>query len=375
MSTTFAAFIASSLKSERFTFVDVGCSGGIDPTWRVFGERLRAIGFDASIDECERLSREETHPDIRYVGGFVGLPADHPFSLEIQGKPKYRRDPFPRFSAARALTLQQSRLEMASLEDKLKHNAWQMTQLADPTNPLVLPDVLANLGWSDVDFLKIDIDGPDFQVLHSLDGSFDRLGLLATRLEVNLFGDVGPTEHTFHNTDRFMRARGFELLALDVRTYSMHVLPAPFAITTPAQTLTGRPFQAEAYYARDPAGQEWTAYAAAMSSEKLAKLAAIFSTWNQPDSAAEVLTTFHSRLNDLIDVDAGLELLAAQAQPGVEAPLSYNDYIAAFESNAAQFYPPVSVAAPLPPPLTLRRRFKGAVKAFLDPNSVLPSID
>lgn len=375
MSTRFASFVADSLRSERFTFIDIGCSGGIDPTWRVFGQRLRAVGFDASIDECERLTRNEAHPDIKYVAGFVSLPAEHPFAREVQGKPHHVRNPFPRFSAARAFAQQQGRLEAASLEDKLQYNAWRMTRLADPDKPVVVPDVLTDLGWLDVDFLKIDIDGPDFQVLHSFDGKFDSLGLLAARLEVNLFGGVGPTEHTFHNTDRFMRARGFELIALDVRTYSMHVLPAPFAITAPAQTVTGRPYQAEAFYARDPAEKDWAERAAAMSPEKLAKLAAIFSIWNQPDSAAEILIAFRPRLRDLIDIDTGLELLAIQAQPNTESPLSYNDYITAFVSNAAQFYPPVHVPLPPPPPRTLRHRLKGAIRAFLDPNSVAPSID
>ena len=59
MSTAFAAFVAGSLALGHFTFIDVGCSGGIDLVWRIFGERLRAIAFDASVDECERLTAAE----------------------------------------------------------------------------------------------------------------------------------------------------------------------------------------------------------------------------------------------------------------------------------------------------------------------------
>lgn len=369
MSTAFASFVAGSLRLEHFTFVDVGCSGGIDPAWRVFGERLRAVAFDASVDECDRLSSEETHPHIRYMAGFVGLPADHPFAKVAAGKPRHVRNFFPRSGAGRMAELQQERLKSASLEEKLLHNAWGMTRLAEPDKVVVVPAVLKNLGWTDVDLIKIDIDGPDFEVLHSFDGLCDELGLLSARLEVNLYGGAGDWEHTFHNTDRFMRARGFELLALDVRNYATSALPSPFAITAPAQSVTGRPFQAEAFYARDPASPDWPDLGAAMRPEKLAKLAAIFSVWNQPDSAAEILQVFRERLAGVLDVEVGLELLAgqAQAQSGATVAMPYRDYIAAFEAGAPAFYPAPWV--PHTPP-TPAGRFAAAFKAFLDPASV-----
>lgn len=366
MSTAFAAFVAGSLRTERFTFVDIGCSGGIDPVWRIFGNRLRAVAFDASVDECDRLSRQETHPDVTYVAGFVGLPRDHP-SRQAKGRAPITQNPFFRFGAGRMLQLHQERLRAASLEEKLQHNAWHMTRLADPDTPVVVPAILEEMGWSDVDFLKIDIDGPDFQVLTSFDGKFDALKLLAARLEVNLHGGNEDTGHIFHNTDRFMRERGFELFGLDVRTYSMAALPSPFAITMPAQSVTGRPYQAEAFYARDPAGVDWTELAATMSPEKMAKLAAIFSTWNQPDSAAEILKCFRETLQSVFDVDVGLELLAGQAQAAATRAISYKEYIAEFEAGAARFYPPLHV--PWSPP-TSRNRIDAAIKAFGNPGCV-----
>ena len=367
MSTAFAAFVASSLTHERFTFIDVGCSGGIDPAWRIFGDRLRAVAFDASVDECERLTAAEDHPDVKYMAGFVGMPSDHPFHTQVSGKPRFVRNALPRTGAGRMAELQNERLKSASLEEKLHHNAWGMTKLADPNKVVVVPSVLRDLGWSDVDLLKIDIDGPDFEVLHSFDGQFDSLGLLSARLEVNLNGGPGDWEHTFHNTDRFMRARGFELFALDVRNYSMSALPVPFAITSPAQSITGRPYQAEAFYARDPAGPDWRDVGAAMRPEKLAKLAAIFSIWNQPDSAAEILIAMREKLQDVFDVDVGLELLAGQAQPGAASALPYKAYIAAFEAGAPQFYPAPWVPFKHP---TIIRRLKAAYRGLVKPDSV-----
>ena len=372
MSTAFAAYVSDSLKSELFTLVDVGCSGGIDPVWRVFGPRLRAVAFDASLDECERLAREETHANIKYIGGFVGLPPDHPFARRVAGKPLFTANPIFRSSAWRTLQLRKARLEAASLEEKLRDNLWSLTKLADPEKPVVVPDVLKELGWSDVDLLKIDIDGPDYQVLNSFDGQFDDLGLLAARLEVNFYGGTDDTEHVFHNTDRFMRDRGFELLGLDVRTYAMAALPSPFAITSPAQTVTGRPVQADALYARDPASPQQRAMGDAMPAEKMAKLAAIFSIWQQPDAAAELLLAYPDKLGTVIDVQNGLEMLARQTQGEVEPALSYAEYIASYEADTPAFYPPPpEPPPPPPPPRTLGRRLRAALQSFRNPDNVV----
>ena len=62
----FADLCARAVDFERFTLFDVGCSGGLDPAFRRFGERLRAFAFDPDIEECARLRAAETLPGVRY---------------------------------------------------------------------------------------------------------------------------------------------------------------------------------------------------------------------------------------------------------------------------------------------------------------------
>ncbi|MBS0541774.1 MAG: hypothetical protein JSR47_23620, partial [Proteobacteria bacterium] len=71
MDTAFASFVATGLADARFSLLDVGCSGGIDPRWRAFGPALRALAIDPSVPECERLRRAETNRDVEYVTAFV----------------------------------------------------------------------------------------------------------------------------------------------------------------------------------------------------------------------------------------------------------------------------------------------------------------
>jgi hypothetical protein len=204
-----------------------------------------------------------------------------------------------------------------------------MTELADQEKPVLVPELLAARGWTDFDYLKIDIDGSDFEVLQTFEGKLRPAGVLGLQMEVNFVGTDDPGEHTFHNTDRFMRRQGYELLRLDVRNYSSRALPARYVWPTPAETLFGRPFQGEAYYALD-------FEQAALDPTKLLKLAAIYAAIGVPDMAAELL--LKRRAEFALDIDRALDLLAAQAQPERSRKLGYVRYMRGFEADAAHFY-------------------------------------
>lgn len=369
MHDAFLKLIAASLTQERFSLVDVGCSGGIDPIWRVFGDRLVALGFDASVSECRRLTEIETQAGVQYVPGFVGIPPSHPFARKSANKPLHSGDRFHRSSAVWTMELRKKQLATASDHEKMQHNLWRNTELANPAEPLFLAQELPRRGFNSVDLLKIDIDGTDHIVLNSLDGLFERLGILAARLEVCMFGGAAETDNTFHNVDRFMRRQGYDLARLDSVRYSMRALPARYAITMAAQTVSGRIAQADAFYVRDLIAPSQRALAERISVEKIAKLAAIFAAWEQPDGAAELLLHFRDRLAALFDVDKGLDMLAAQTQwaegdkDEVEI-LSYSDYLAAFTTDPPDFYPPPP-RRPSPKP-TLRQKIGAAWLAWSD---------
>lgn len=340
MPLSFPALVAQKLKTERFSLLDIGCSGGIDPVWRAFEPKLRALGIDASETECRRLIGLERNPDVAYVAAFVSSAADKPVDHSAGPASPLIMKMRDRLSFMRTREIRDGRLKAASTEEKLRHNAWEMTGLADPGKPIVVADLLAQRGWTDLDYLKIDIDGADFEILQSFKGRFDTLGLIAVQLEVNFVGTDQPDQHTFHNTDRFMRSQGFDLLRLDVRNFSTRALPARYIWPTPAETVSGRPFQGEAYYARDVLAPHRAATGGRLSVEKIAKLAAVFAAWDVPDAAAELLISRRETLAPLLDIDAGLDLLAAQTQAGRRRPLPYRDYMATFEADSAAFYRP-----------------------------------
>lgn len=356
---SFLALVADGLKAEPFALLDIGCSGGLDPKWRAFGARLKALGIDASDSECKRLAAAERNPEVSYVAAFVSPSADKPIDLSAGPAAPLIMKMRDRMSFMRTREIREARLQKASAEEQFRHNAWELTGLADPTKPVVVPDLLAKRGWTDLDYLKIDTDGIDWQILQSFDGRLPAY-LLAVQMEVNFVGDGADDEHSFHNTDRFLRRHGFDLFRLDVRNYSSRALPARYIWPTPAETHSGRPFQGEAYYALDLLGPNGAAKLASLSGEKVAKLAAILSAWDVPDAAAELLLGSGDKTKPVISVERGLDLLAAQAQGDRARPLDYRAYMARFESDPPDFYRPEG-------PIPLRERLAAAWQAYLRP--------
>ncbi len=335
---TVARHIAEMLRRESFTLLDIGCSGGIHPAWRVFEERLRAVGFDPNIEEVERLRAKESLRGVSYEAAFVGVPDQHPLALDLGGRSLVQRTPWSRLSVARTLAIREEFLKQADNQALTSMNAWRRTRLA-PREPVFLPDYIASRKFDDLDFVKIDIDGGDFIVLQSLFESPAGSNILGLMLEVNFHGTDDPRDNTFHNMDRFMRRMGFDLFDLSVRYYSSGSLPLRYEYDMAAQTLGGRPFQGDALYVRDLSGDEMSGHAKDLSDEKIAKAVAIFALSGHHDQAAELVVRFTDRLSRVLSPEAVLEMLAKVAQKGSKPPLSYREYMAAFERDDAMFYP------------------------------------
>jgi len=330
---------------DAFTLVDIGCSGGLDPSWRQFGESLLAVGFDPNVHEVERLRQSETLRGVSYVAAYAGLDQSHPFRTNRGARDPWGRNPWGRLSVYAALEVLRNRT--LTNAQKTEANFWSDVPLAPESQTIIVPEYLFGNGVESVDFLKIDVDGVDLQVLHSFDAALGSLQITGACLEVNFFGTECETDNTLHNTDRFMKAHGFELFNLTVRRYSMAALPSPFVHPVPAQTASGRILQGDAIYFRDLGSDEHAGFAQTLAPRKLLNLICAFAVCDLPDCAADVAIRFKEAIAPLCSVDQVLDLLADQAQAGQEAKLSYAELLARFEAQDPMFFP-------APPPALVR---------------------
>ncbi|MBC7803169.1 MAG: FkbM family methyltransferase [Candidatus Parcubacteria bacterium] len=303
---------------EPVSVVDAGCSGGLDERWRALGTQLRAWGIDVMTAECARLAAAERNAAVRYVNARLEVTGVEPATPQ--------RNPWNRLSTAQAVAIRGSR--NPGTNEEIRSNQWQDQVLSEKV--LTVDALMETQGVDGMDFLKIDLDGPDYEVLTGFVPHLDRLQTLGVKAEVNFFGPAQPDVHSFHNTDRLLRAHGFELFGLSTRSYSSAALPAAFATGVLGPTTFGRILQGDALYFRDPAGD---AGQTALSPTRLLKLACMFELFDLPDCAAELLLRFGDAIgrNDTAQL---LDLLVPRLDG---TKLGYGEYLARFRADPRSF--------------------------------------
>jgi hypothetical protein len=320
-----------------FNLVDIGCSGGIDPLFLQLGKKLKALGIDASVDEIAKLKTDNSMINVIYKDYLVSLPSEHPFYNQILGEQVFiSNNPWQRLAVTKSCEIRRNKKLYTNHNAKMTDNLWQETTLSSRT--ATLTELFQMNKFYNIDLLKIDIDGPDYFALQDLDNKFENFGILGVVMEVNYFGGIDETEHTFHNTDRFMRKNGFTLFGLTVRPYSVAALPFRYQEGVPCQSFGGRPFQGDAFYALDICAGEF----ADISINKLINMVLLFSLFGLTDCAAEILLKYKATLVDYLDTDYILDTLTEQTkkiQNGTPKNIQcYNDLINSFTSDSDEFY-------------------------------------
>ena len=324
---TMAVAEAGLLGDEPFALVDVGCSQGIDLVWRSFGSHIRAFGFDPDIIECERLQGVETNPEIRYYPTAVGLPEDSEFlrtkAAYEATHPPYWLSVWGRSTVADPRFALPSRVAGRGIPAEITETA-----------KIGVTEFLEHHEVGSIDFVKVDTDGSELEVLLSAEKSIESCRMLGFMVECLYQGSDHETSNTFHNIDRFMKRHGFMVYTMTVNKYSRAALPAPFVYSFPAQTTWGQALWGDVVFLRDlgtpsPSTPE-------LSVEKIIKLACLYEIFCVPDCAVELILQCRERIAERVDPDILLDLVTP---PLYGQAVNYRAYVDAVTANPTKLFP------------------------------------
>jgi len=297
-----------------------------------FGARLRAVGFDPLIAEVDRLNQKSGDGGgIHYEAAYVGCPEyDTLFPSAFRQDRISSKDnaSFPGTSAVRA----SEAMRMNYVKEIF--NAGSEVRFTD--RHVSLDAYVQQSAITNIDFVKIDTDGHDIEVILGAKDMLRTGGVLGICVETQLHGASHPYRNTFANIDRLLREWGFTLFDLDLWRYSRRSLPDTFYYKIPAQTLSGQVQWGEAVYFRDlarPDYEQMHGYAAGLA--KKIKLACLYEIYGLPDCSAQILAQLLEQTGDGLFATLLDELVKTYRN----SRLSYPKFLQHFDSDPKRFFP------------------------------------
>ena len=289
-------YISSFLgdRENHWIIADVGARDG-DPGWAPLEGTARFVGFEPDEAECARLNTGSS--DARfYPVALHDRSGDLPFFLtELEychgfygANPAYFGR-FPNYvnnSVRDRITVRTTTMDEFMTESRLSH----------------------------VDFLKIDTEGSELDILRGARNTLAQGHLLGVLSEFWWDPRI-KSQPAFTDLDRFMRDAGFSLFDIECQRYPRSTLPLGAGLSSavlgcPPYRKHGQILTGDALYFRDPVWDlRESPGAFPWNDLTVLRLVGLLDLFGYPDFAIEILDTFRDRFARKVDVDHLFDLL------------------------------------------------------------------
>ena len=311
----------------QFVFLDIGARSGGESYYAPLAGQLKVIGFD---DSREEECRPGDPAAIHYEHHNTILAGKH-------GRGKFFKAAWPFASGLHKANMQYF--------DRLpcRDNLVVVEELDVETT--TLDRFTETLSDDHIDFIKIDVEGAELEVLAGGSSMLRDKRVLGIKTEF-WWDPILRGQPSFAELDIFLRANGFYLFDLEMHNYQAYMrgsLPAGRLLADsknwrgvlqnvrPDRSRYGQVLTGDALYFRDPvsdriAGRssiEW-------DSASVLRLCTLFDLFDYGDCAIEVLQDFqqHGSVDLNFDVGAVIDALTPEVMIGPDegVVLSYEKY-------------------------------------------------
>src|SRR6266446_1923973 len=300
---------------DPFVIVDIGARGGVDSHWQGLSPDVRLIGFELDSDECARLNR-------------IAAPGETFLPVAVAEVDGNRRLYINKFADASGLYQ----------PDKEFWSRFEPGAFLETTDERDIPvrsldSVFAEYALSNPDFIKIDAEGAELDILR---GAANLLPL-AKGVSVEIRLHRSSNSPTFFDLHEYLSKAGFSLFDLQLHRYRRKVLPGfsssyyhgGHRISGPNQD--GQVIWGDALYMRD--------YLASLGPQlpsgkplgyMVLKTIVLFELLCYSDCSVELALRFRDELKEICDVDKILDLLTPSFRG---RRLNYSEYLKVISQN------------------------------------------
>lgn len=190
-------FFKEITERNPIVLIDIGARGGIAQKWEPFRSSIKVIGFEPDENECRRLN--ETVENNRIYLPIALFNKKGKIRLNLTRNPACYSTYEPNYTLINRF---------------LDAEEYEVTGTIDVQCD-TLDEVISNADVQEIDFIKLDTQGSELQVLEGAENSLSQFCVFGVEIEVE-FSSLYKDQPLFADVDSFLRDRGFVLF--DIKT-------------------------------------------------------------------------------------------------------------------------------------------------------------
>ena len=298
---------ARVFEKDPLVIIDVGGRGGVNAEWAVFGSHMRIYCFEPDAAECDRLNAASSG-NVVYIPTALGEKTGPATLFEARlnfssGLYETRMDYFKRFVNWRnGEVVGKHVIHVKSLQDAMRDH-----------------------GIPPFDFIKLDAEGAELDILKGSEAAVSSDGLLGVLSELRLHREINGSP-PFHELDAFLQAHRFRLYDMTVNHHGRVALPyrqiedyrLPSGERFYAYTKHGQLQDGDALYFRDFYGTP------NLDPIRILKICCLMEIYSLSDCAAELIVSNRATLAPVVDPAKLLDLLTSSV---TDAQTGYQGYL------------------------------------------------
>jgi len=295
--------------------IDVGCSGGISNQWKVIEKVLSGYGIDSLVNGIKELEKNNKNKNFKYIDGYV---TDNEHSFHNNDKPY---NAFEKYSHLRAIELTNY-----SINQNYNNNE----NIKFSKNKFSIDELVKKNKIGDIDFIKTDTDGYDYEVLNGLSKTIKSHEILGFMVECPIESWYSK-KNNLQNIITFMNKYGYRIYDMTLNRYSQKIFPTHFSYDLYGQTEYGQIAWTDVLFIKDLASWDIKK----QSVDKLLKLIIIYEIYSLFDLVFLILEELHRRKYITLTIKEKYFDELCKKVYG----LNYSNHIQNFESDPKSFFP------------------------------------